>query len=310
MSGTIAALVPVFAVIVLGYGLRRGRFVDEGFWSAAERITFYVFFPALLVASTAKADLAGLDVAAMALALVGAIALVLAVARWLRRPLRLDGPAYSSLVQSAIRPNVYVAFSAAAALFGRDGLTAMSLCIAVVVPAVNVISVYVLVRHGTGANGGGAAKGEWRRIATGVAGNPLVLACAVGFALNLTGVGAPPLVGPLLEILGQASLAVGLLAVGAGLDPAALRRAGGSVVAASVLKLAVLPLVTWALALALGIEGVPLAAVVIASSVPVSATAYVMARQMGGDAKIMAGAITATTLAAALTMPLILSLAS
>ncbi len=310
MSGTIAALFPVFAVIVLGYTLRRGRFVEVGFWAAAERITFYVFFPALLISSTAKASLADLDATAMALALLGAIAFVLAIALALRRPLHLDGPAYSSLVQSAIRPNVYVAFSAAAALFGRDGLTAMSLCIAIVVPAVNVISVYVLVRHGAGADGGNAGAAAWRRIATGVAGNPLVLACAIGFALNLTGVGAPPLIGPLLEILGQASLSVGLLAVGAGLEPAALRRAGAGVVAASALKLALLPLTTWALALALGIGGVPLAAVVITAAVPVSATAYVMARQMGGDAGVMAGAITATTLAAALTMPLILSLAS
>lgn len=308
MSGSIAALVPVFAVIVLGYGLSRGRFVEDGFWAAAERITFYVFFPALLVASTAKANLAGLDAGAIALALLGAIALVLVIARGLRRPLRLAGPSYSSLIQSAIRPNVYVAFSAAAALFGRDGLAAISLCIAIVVPAVNVISVYALVRHGAGADGSAAAAQEWRRIAAGVAANPLVLACAAGFALNLGGVGLPPLIGPLLEILGDASLAVGLLAVGAGLDLKALREAGPGVAAAALLKLAVLPLAAWLLALALGLSGVALAAVVTTAAVPVSATAYVMARQMGGEAKIMAGAITATTLAALITMPLLLSL--
>jgi predicted permease len=134
VSGSIAALFPVFVVIVIGYGLSRGRFVDDGFWAAAERITFYVFFPALLVASTAKANLAGLDVGAVALALLGGIAIVVAMACALRRPLRLNGPAYSSLIQSAIRPNVYVAFSAAAALYGREGLAAMSL-VACLVPA-------------------------------------------------------------------------------------------------------------------------------------------------------------------------------
>ncbi|MCU0893383.1 MAG: AEC family transporter [Rhodospirillales bacterium] len=309
MSASIAALFPVFAVIVIGYGLSRGRFVEAGFWAAAERITFYVFFPALLVASTARANLAGLDVGAIALALLGGIAIVVAMAWSLRRRLGLSGPAYSSLVQSATRPNVYVAFSAAAALFGHDGLAAMSLCIAIVVPAVNVISVYALVRHGAGAESSEPGTGGWGRVATGVAANPLVLACAAGFALNLTGIGLPPLIGPLLEILGQASLAVGLLAVGAGLEPKALSDAGPAVAAAAVLKLAVLPLVTWGLALVLGLGGSALAAVIITSAVPVSATAYVMARQMGGDAKTMAGAITATTLAALITMPLALSLA-
>lgn len=310
MSGSIAALVPVFAVIVLGYGLRRARFVDDGFWPAAERITFYVFFPALLISSTAKASLAGLDVGAVAAALVGAIAVVLALARALRRPLRLDGAAYSSLVQSAIRPNVYVAFSAAAALFGRDGLAAISLCIAIVVPVVNVVSVFVLVRHAGTGSASASARARWRRIVLGVAANPLVLACAIGFALNLGGLGLPPLIGPLLEILAQASLSMGLLAVGAGLELKSLRRAGSGVAAASVLKLAVLPLVTWLLAGLLGIDGVALAAVVTTSAVPVSATAYVMARQMGGDAPMMAGSITATTLAAALSLPLVLSLAA
>jgi predicted permease len=309
VSGSIAALFPVFAVIVIGYGLSRRRFVDDGFWAAAERITFYVFFPALLVASTAKANLAGLDVGAVALALLGGIAIVVAMACALRRPLRLNGPAYSSLIQSAIRPNVYVAFSAAAALYGREGLAAMSLCIAIVVPAVNIISVYALVRHGAGAETGEPGSGGWGRVVAGVAANPLVLACAVGFALNWTGIGLPPLIGPLLEILGQASLAVGLLAVGAGLDLKALGNAGPGVAAASLLKLAVLPLVTWVLARLLGVDGVALAAVITTAAVPVSATAYVMARQMGGDARIMAGAITATTLAALITMPLALSLA-
>lgn len=318
MSGSLAALFPVFAVIVIGYGLSRRRFVDDGFWAAAERITFYVFFPALLVASTAKANLAGLDVGAVALALLGGIAIVVAMAWALRRPLRLDGPAYSSLIQSAIRPNVYVAFSAAAALYAREGLAAISLCIAIVVPAVNVISVYALVRHGAGAgagepgSAGGAGEpgsGGWGRVVAGVAANPLVLACAGGFALNLTGIGLPPLMGPLLEILGQASLAVGLLAVGAGLDLKALGNVGPGVAVASLLKLAVLPLVTWVLARLLGVDGVALAAVITTAAVPVSATAYVMARQMGGDAKIMAGAITATTLAALITLPLVLALA-
>lgn len=308
MSGSVAALFPVFAVIVLGYGLRRGRFVQDGFWPAAERITFYVLFPALLIASTAKANLTGLNIGAVALAVLGSISLVVAAAYGLRRPLRLGGPAYSSLIQSAIRPNVYVAFSSAAALFGRDGLTAVSLCIAIAVPVVNVISVYALVRHGAGNGADEAAERNWRRVTAGVAANPLVLACALGFALNLTGIGLPPLVGPLLEILGQASLAVGLLAVGAGLNPTALRRAGAGVAAAALLKLAVLPLAAWLFALMLGLEGAAAAAVVTTAAVPVSASAYVMARQMGGDAGLMAGTITATTLAAVITMPLLLSL--
>jgi malonate transporter len=309
VTKVVGALFPVFAVILIGYGLRRARFVDDAFWPAAERITFFVFFPALLVSNTARANLSGLQAGAMALALLGAIATAVAVAVAARRLLALDGPGFTSLVQSAIRPNVYVAIAAAVALFGNEGLTAISVCIAVVVPTVNIVSVFVLVRYAAGDGETDSGAAAWRKVAVRVGTNPLILACALGLALNLAGVGLPPLVGPLLEILGRASLPVGLLAVGAGLDLPALRRAGGGVAASSVLKLIALPLVTWLLVLVLDIRGTGGSVAVLMASVPVSASAYVMARQMGGDAALMAGSITATTLAAALTMPMILLLA-
>ncbi len=310
MSETVAALFPVFAVILSGHGLRRAGFVAPAFWSAAERITFFVFFPALLVSNTAKADLVGLQAGAMAMALLAAIALVVAAASAAWRTLALSGPGFTSLVQSAIRPNVYVAIAAAVALFGNDGLTAISVCIAIVVPTVNVISVFVLVRYADGHGGKqGSDAAAWGTVAFRLVTNPLILACALGLVLNLSGLGLPPLIGPLLEILGRASLPVGLLAVGAGLDLPALRRAGGGVAAASALKLVVLPAVTWAFVRLLGIDATSGAVTVIMASVPVSASAYVMARQMGGDSALMAGSITATTLAAPATMPLILMLA-
>lgn len=308
MSGTIAALFPVFAVILIGHGLYRSRFVAVEFWTAAERITFYVFFPALLVRNTAQANLAGLQAGALAAALLGGIGVAVALAVAGRRLLALSGPAFTSLVQSAIRPNVYVAIAAAVTLFGSDGLTAISVCIAIVVPTVNVISVFVLVRYAGGHDGSGGVA-AWRAVGLRVVTNPLILACGLGLVLNLSGLGLPPLLGPLLDVLGRASLAVGLLAVGAGLDFAALRRAGAGVAAASALKLIVLPLLTGLLAGLLAIETTTAAVAVIMASVPVSASAYVMARQMGGDAALMAGSITATTLAAAATMPLMLLLA-
>jgi predicted permease len=137
--------------------------------------------------------------------------------------------------------------------------------------------------------------------------NPLILACGVGLVLNATGLRLPPLIGPTLEILARASLPVGLLAVGAGLQFQALRASGSAAAIASILKLAVLPVLTLIFGNALGAEALAQNIAVLVASVPVSASAYVMAREMGGDPAIMAGAITATTLAALATMPLALA---
>lgn len=304
MTDILSALIPVFAVIMLGHIFKRTRTIPDAFWQPAERITFFVFFPALLVANTARADLGGLQVLPMVAAILIAIASVVAVTFLLRSPLKLNGPAFTSLVQGGIRPNVYLAIAAASALYGGEGLTAISLCIAFGVPAVNVISVVAMIRY---ASPDEAVVG-WRSMLAQIAQNPLIIACVVGLLMNVAGIGIPPLIGPLLDILGRAALPVGLLAVGAGLDLAAIRPAGQAVAAAASLKLLVLPVLTFLLCQGFGVEGTTAAVAVLYASMPNSATAYVMARQMGGDTVMLAGSITATTLAAALTMPLMLGL--
>jgi hypothetical protein len=304
MIAILSALIPVFAVIVLGHVLKRTRTIPDAFWQPAERITFFVFFPALLVANTAKADLGGLQVLPMVAAMLISIASVVALTFLLRPPLKLPGPAFTSLIQGGIRPNVYLAIAAASALYGGDGLTVISLCVAFAVPAVNVVSIVAMVRYASpdGAGIGGSS------MAAQVARNPLIIACAVGLAMNVAGIGLPPLIGPLLDILGRAALPIGLLAVGAGLDLAAIRPAGRAVAAAASLKLLVLPVLTFLLCRGFAVEGTTAAVAVLYASMPNSATAYVMARQMGGDTVMLAGSITATTLAAAVTMPVILGL--
>jgi predicted permease len=219
----------------------------------------------------------------------------------LRRTLKLGGPAFTSLIQSSVRPNVYVALAAASALHGSPGVALMSLCIAVIVPTVNLISVVALVRYASDAS----APMKWRRTLVPIVTNPLILACGVGLALNASGLRLPPLIGPTLEILARASLPVGLLAVGAGLQFQAQRTTGLAVAVAAALKLAVLPVLTLIFAHALGADALARNIAVLVASVPVSA--YVMAREMGGDPVLMAGAITATTLAALATMPLVLA---
>jgi hypothetical protein len=184
----------VFAVILLGRLLKRGRLLADAFWQPAEAITFYIFFPALLVSNTATAKLRGAEVAPMLAALLAGILAVAALTFALRRPLRLDGPAFTSLLQGAIRPNIYVGLAAAQALFGREGLALLSVAVAFAVPLVNVVSVLAMLR--------------W---------------------------------------LGRASLPIGLLAVGAGLDLTAIGAASRTVVVASALKLLLLPALTVAL---------------------------------------------------------------
>ncbi|MBB4284385.1 AEC family transporter [Roseospira goensis] len=300
MTDTLAAVLPVFLVILLGFGLKRGRWLPDAFWGPAETLTYTVTFPALLTANLAKADMTAVAWAPLMTIQAAAVLLVAAVTVAARRTLGarlgVDGPAFTSVFQGAIRPNTYIGLAVAAALFGDTGVTLTAIGVAVVVPLVNVLSVTCMARFGAGQSAS-----PWG-VARGIVTNPLILACALGIALNATGLGLPPVIGPTLEILGRAALPVALLAVGAGLSFAHLRHAGAPVAVSGVAKLAVVPLLVWAGCALAGLDAVTTTVAVLYGGLPCSASSYVLARRMGGDAPLVAGIITTQTLLSVVTL--------
>ena len=130
------------------------------------------------------------------------------------RALAAGRPRLHQRVQCVVRWNTYVALALAPALFGPAAMPLVALAVAVMVPAANVMSVAALARHGRAGRTGPLA------FARAVATNPLIVACLAGIAINLSGLGLPALAAKSLTILGRATLALGLLTVGAGLRPA------------------------------------------------------------------------------------------
>lgn len=304
MTAIVLSLAPVFLLIVAGCLFKRTDWLPEAFWPGAEKLTYYVLFPALLIENAATAELGDIAVGPVVAALIGPILAVAGLALLARPWLATDGPTFTSVFQGAMRPNTYIGIAGAFALYGEPGLTLAALAIVCCVPTVNVLGVAALVAFVPPAGG---RRPGWRAFALPVLGNPLIVAPFIGVLLNAAGVGSPPVIGPFLDILGKASLPVGLMAVGAGLDFAAVRPAGRLVAAATMLKLLALPALTWAAGRLLGLDPLAQSVAVLYAALPVSASSYVLARQMGGNAPLMAGIITATTIAAALTMPAIVA---
>jgi len=301
LPATLAALLPVFAIIALGYAFRRLDFPGQGFWAPAERLTYFVLFPALLVNNLAQAEFGDLPAGPMALGIgIAFTALSLALIA-LRRRFPVDGPGFTSVFQGAVRMNTYVGLAGAVALGGEVGLTLAAVAIAVIVPLVNLFSVSVLCRYA------GDRPASLGRIAGELARNPLLLACVAGLSLNALGWGVPLGGGAVLKLLGRAALTIGLLAAGAGLQ---LRRVGSSrgvILATSALKLIALPLLTAVACRLLGVSGLPATIAVLFGALPGAPSSYILARQMGGDAPLMASIITVETALACLTLPAVLS---
>jgi predicted permease len=294
------ALAPVALLIALGWGLRAGGFMPEPSWAPIDRLVYHVLFPALLVDGLVSADLKGLPVLRVAAALLLTQLAMAALARGLRGPLRLSGPAYTSVLQCVVRWNSYVTLALAGSLLGPAGLPLTALAVAVMVPSSNLLSIAALARHGSRARGGPAA------FARAIATNPLIIACVLGVGVNLTGWRPPGLLAEPLAILSRATMALGLLTVGAGLRPGLVAARPLVILVASATQLLVKPVVAAGLALALGLEAAPLAVVVLACAVPTATSSYILARLLGGDAELMAALVTVTTVASLLTLPLVL----
>ncbi|MBS8226909.1 AEC family transporter [Vannielia litorea] len=292
---------PLFALICLGYLLSRRGWPDAGFWPAAERLNYFILFPALLVSSLADAPLR--DPAILRMGGAGLVTITLAaLGMWAVRRLILPArPArFGPALQGVIRFNTYIGLAVTVGLTGAAGLGQAAVYLAIAVPFVNVLSIMAL-SESTGLR---AAPAMVRSILA----NPLILACLAGIVLTLTGIGLPWGADRFLDLMGRASLPLGLLCVGAALRPAALRQDLAPLITIGALRLLAMPLLAALIARAMGLEGTEALVLATFSAIPVAPTAYVLTRQLGGDGTLMAGLVTSQTLAAVATIPLVLSL--
>lgn len=304
MSVALNALLPVLIVIVVGWAAANIPIIPREQWAGLDTLMYYILFPSLLVVSLTATDLTTLPFTTLGLALVLSI-LTMAALALLLRPLlasrfHVDGPGFTSIFQGATRWNTTVAIAIAGFLYGAEGIALMSVAIVAMIPLLNVLCVSVLSWFAA------ATTPSPKRIAIELAKNPLIVACAVGIALNLGGVVLPGGVTSALRLLGNAGLACGVLAVGAGLNLHSLRRPGVRLGLGTLLRLLLMPLFAAAFCAFLGVTGTARGIAILAAAVPTASASYVLARKMGGDAKLMAEIVTLQTLLAIATLPFFL----
>ncbi len=303
MAEVYAALAPVFILIALGWLARNRRVATPEAFDAVNRFCYFILFPAFLFTIVTSADFSNADAGPFVGAVLAGSAVMALLALILRLVFRRDGPAFTSVFQGALRWNAFPLLAAAPALYGPMGQQLIGIVYAPLVLLVNFASVLVLVRWGPAP-----ARG-WRAVFDQILANPLILACAAGLAAQALGLTKLGPASDALALLGQAAMPVALITVGAGLDFSALRADAAKIASASALKLLLAPLLIGACANALGASPLALAVAVGVGATPTAAGGYTLAREMGGDARLMAAIITATTLLSMLTMPLAIALA-
>ena len=289
---TVLLLLPDFSLILLGILIRRWMTFGENFWAGVEKLVYFILFPALLINSLVKAKLDLLS--AFPLLATAYVAIVAGMLLGLLPRMFSKVPAltFASMYQCAFRYNSYIGLAVVSMLFGQSGVATLGIIIGTAVPLVNVVAIGMLARHGQ--------LGLWREVLR----NPLIWATIIGLSLNLVGYVPPAPVLAFLGRLAEASIALGLLAVGAALQMGGAAGVKGLAAWLIVVKLLLLPLVAVFVGPLLGLSGLYYQVAVLFAALPTASSAYILAVRMGGDGKSVAWLISASTLASMLTLTL------
>ena len=283
-------LVPDFTLILLGFLLKRYGKFSADFWTGLEKMVYYVLFPALLFYSTSRTVIDFHVTGKLLQVTMTAIACAIALG-WLAKVLFRSAPMiFESGVQTAFRFNSYIALAAASRIAGDEGTALMALIIGFGVPVCNAAAVHALVHKN-----GGLLREMLR--------NPLIVATASGLLFNLAGLHYPEVVSATLSRLGNASIALGLIAVGAGLQLSGLHESKGIAGYFLAVKLLVYPAIGYGLGRAMDLPPLQLQMAVTFCAMPTASSAYVLAARMGGNGQFVAFLISASTLLSMLTLP-------
>lgn len=301
MLMTLTALLPIILVIAAGYAVARTGLITGEQWRGVERLAYFVLFPAVLFRTIAAVDFSKLPTFGMGAALLATLLTMAGLLLLARLPMKaiwnVDGPRFTSIFQGTLRWNAMIALAIADNVVGEQGLGMLAIAMVFMIPLLNVMSILALSHF---ASGTAPSAG---RILKDLFTNPLILSIGVGIIVNLSGLTLPGAIDSTLEIFGRASLPIGIICVGASLDLHSLRRPGPGLSLGTFIRPLLVPLVSYLYTLAFDVTGAAQTIVIIACSVPAASNSYILARQMGGDAKLMAEIITLQTLIASATIP-------
>jgi predicted permease len=325
------SILPIFFIIVVGLFFRKIAFPNTDFWNGAEKMTYYIFFPALLVYKMSSAEIDGINVPSLALTLISTLLFMVvlmitgqkiyqsylqqrnqsAIQQEKKSTVMLatntidDGSAsaFTSVFQGGIRFNTYIGLAIVAALYGPEGLVIAVVMAAIMIPLVNVLCVTALEMYSSTNT---YKPFRYRRLAIAIITNPLIVACVLGVSINVLAIPIPEVVNQVLYLFSQVALPLGLLTVGAALNLRGFGSAVMPVTIACVSKFILLPVVAISFAYIFELSELEQGVLLILSLLPTATASYVLAKQLGGDSQLMATIITLQTLLSALWIPLIL----
>lgn len=298
------SIAPIFGTIILGQFLRRGSIPSPDFWDVIDRLVYWVLLPSLLFYKMSTAHFDAALVGWYSAVIVGSFSIAVVFGLVVIGLASTPGPIASSVLQGIARHNTFIALAIAERLYGAPGLELAILAAAILIPVTNLSIVPLVIVLASGK----AATSMFPTIVRDVIRNPLILSVGLGVAVNLLWGAEIPVVHDMTLILGGAALPIMLLNVGASLKLREMSAAYTSILLACTGKLIVFPLAVLVLAQWVGLNEMQTVVAMLLGAAPTATSSYTLARQLGGDAPLMAAIMTIETALAFVTLPVTIRL--
>jgi malonate transporter and related proteins len=290
MEHIIHTLIPIFTLILLGYTFKHLKFPSTDFWPMADKFTYYVLMPSLLIYKLVHANIDirhTINMVAVALLAITLVFFTLVVLNFF---LRYENKAFTSIMQGGIRFNSYVFLAFVDSVYGDKGLVYAAIILAFVIPFINILCISTFAIY--------TQRGEFsfKSFFKIIIKNPLIGACVIGGIINASGMPMPLPILKTFSLLSAAALPIGLLSVGVGLEFKHLKSAKSELVSATFAKLIYFPIIIYAIGSLFNLDAMMLSICVIFGAMPTAVSGYILARELGGDTTLMASIITVQTL--------------
>lgn len=298
------SIIPVFAIVILGFTLRKGGLIPVENWKAIEELCFWVFFPCLLATTLIKADLASIEFGPFTLTLIFTITCVavLTLALWpvLRKYWGTSGGQFSTIFQTSTRWHGFIALAIVIKLFHDEGAALIAVAFAVMVPILQVSNIFVLTAFSANH------RLSVLQISKSILVNPIIWGVCFGLVINLTHTSMWQPVMTMFDLLGRAALGASLLALGAGLSLQAALKPSRELMVGVFGKLILTPVIMAGWGIWFGIGGLALSVLIVCAAVPTAMNGYLFAKKMGGDAELYAATSSIQTALSFFTIPFFL----
>lgn len=314
MHAVLFVLLPIFGLILLGYGCGLKGWLGSGATDSLNRFVVRLALPAELFLSMAQVTRSQIDHPAFLVAYSGGMLATCATGFLLdwRRPAtrtyRMAGAAIEGL-SAGYANTAFIGIPLCLGVFGSAGLPPVILATLLTVCALFALAIALVELDLQSASGSSGTAGVLWRVLVTVIRNPLVAAPLAGMLVNALGIGVDAPLLHLLTLLGAAASPCALVTIGLFLaETRAIPASAFAVGRVVALKLVLQPALTALLAFV--VLRLPLLwaqSAVLISALPIGTGPFMLARLYDREAGIASRATLISTVLSLITVSLLLA---